>query len=97
MRQDGKFLSEDGSVPEGQAILIAQLNEAHELLEMLKNNDEDEDDDDNDDDEAEDDDEDDEVVNLQMSKAAPLDLTPRQKEVSNDEDPPTHPPHMHRD
>jgi len=36
LRKDGKFLGDDGSIPEGQAILVAQLSEAHELLEMLK-------------------------------------------------------------
>ncbi|RSH84709.1 uncharacterized protein EHS24_006233 [Apiotrichum porosum] len=36
LRKDGKFLADDGSIPEGQAILNAQLSEAHELLEMLK-------------------------------------------------------------
>ena len=36
LRKDGKFYAEDGSIPEGQAILVAQLSEAHELLEMLK-------------------------------------------------------------
>lgn len=36
LRKDGKFLSDDGSIPEGQAILVAQLSEAHEILEMLK-------------------------------------------------------------
>lgn len=56
LRRDGKFLSEDGSIPEGQAILVAQLSEAHEILEMLKESmgDEDEDDDDDDDEEEED-------------------------------------------
>jgi len=36
IRRDGKFHADDGSIPEGQAILVAQLSEAHELLEMLK-------------------------------------------------------------
>jgi hypothetical protein len=36
LRKDDKFYSADGSIPEGQAILVAQLSEAHELLEMLK-------------------------------------------------------------
>jgi len=36
MRQDGKFIGVDGSVPEGQGIVMAHLNECHELLEMLK-------------------------------------------------------------
>jgi hypothetical protein len=36
IRKDGKFYADDGSIPEGQAILVAQLSEAHELLEMLK-------------------------------------------------------------
>ncbi|WWD22833.1 hypothetical protein CI109_107327 [Kwoniella shandongensis] len=46
LRKDGKFYADDGSIPEGQAILVAQLSEAHELLEMLKESmSEDEDDD----------------------------------------------------
>ncbi|TFY72015.1 hypothetical protein EVG20_g995 [Dentipellis fragilis] len=36
MRKDGKFVGLDGSIPEGQGILMAHLNECHELLEMLK-------------------------------------------------------------
>ncbi|CED84287.1 Uncharacterised protein family UPF0662 [Phaffia rhodozyma] len=36
MRKDGKFMAQDGSIPEGQAILVAHLSECHELLEMLK-------------------------------------------------------------
>ncbi|KAJ7625650.1 hypothetical protein FB45DRAFT_921957 [Roridomyces roridus] len=36
MRKDGKFVGSDGSIPEGQGIVMAHLNECHELLEMLK-------------------------------------------------------------
>ncbi|KAL6300052.1 hypothetical protein BKA93DRAFT_741295 [Sparassis latifolia] len=36
MRKDGKFIGIDGSIPEGQGIVMAHLNECHELLEMLK-------------------------------------------------------------
>jgi len=36
MRKDGKFVGVDGSIPEGQGIVVAHLNECHELLEMLK-------------------------------------------------------------
>ncbi|KAJ9124124.1 hypothetical protein QFC22_000919 [Naganishia vaughanmartiniae] len=59
LRRDGKFLSEDGSIPEGQAILVAQLSEAHEILEMLKESmgDEDEDDEDESEEEEEESDE----------------------------------------
>ncbi|ODO09098.1 hypothetical protein I350_02698 [Cryptococcus amylolentus CBS 6273] len=46
LRKDGKFYADDGSIPEGQAILVAQLSEAHELLEMLKESMSDEEDDD---------------------------------------------------
>lgn len=48
-------MSEDGSIPEGQAILVAQLSEAHEILEMLKEGmgDEEEDDDEDDEDNSE--------------------------------------------
>ena len=34
MRKDGKFIGHDGSIPEGQGIVMAHLNECHELLEM---------------------------------------------------------------
>ena len=36
MRKDGKFIGVDGSIPEGQGILMAHLNECHELLEMVR-------------------------------------------------------------
>jgi hypothetical protein len=36
MRKDGKFLGSDGSIPEGQGIVMAHLNECHELLEMVR-------------------------------------------------------------
>lgn len=36
MRKDGKFLSVDGTIPEGQGIVMAHLNECHELLEMVR-------------------------------------------------------------
>ncbi|WWC85685.1 uncharacterized protein L201_000551 [Kwoniella dendrophila CBS 6074] len=48
LRKDGKFYADDGSIPEGQAILVAQLSEAHELLEMLKESMSDEEDEDDD-------------------------------------------------
>lgn len=35
MRQDGKFVGVDGTIPEGQGILMAHLNECHELVEMV--------------------------------------------------------------
>ena len=35
MRQDGKFIGVDGTIPEGQGILMAHLNECHELVEMV--------------------------------------------------------------
>jgi hypothetical protein len=82
LRQDGKFLSEDGSIPEGQGILVAQLSEAHELLEMLKENTGDASDDD--DEEALSDDEGDEEVNYSLSKAAPLDATPRTRQAGEE-------------
>ena len=37
MRKDGKFIGVDGSIPEGQGIVMAHLNECHELLEMVRN------------------------------------------------------------
>jgi len=36
LRRDGKFIGIDGSIPEGQGIVMAHLNECQELLEMLK-------------------------------------------------------------
>jgi hypothetical protein len=41
MRKDGRFIGVDGSIPEGQGIVMAHLNECHELLEMLKESTED--------------------------------------------------------
>lgn len=35
MRKDGKFIGADGSIPEGQGIVMAHLNECHELVEMV--------------------------------------------------------------
>ncbi|KAG1726055.1 uncharacterized protein EDB91DRAFT_1166693 [Suillus paluster] len=55
MRKDGRFVGVGGNIPEGQAIVMAHLNECHELLEMLKESmdDENEDDQDYDDDDSE--------------------------------------------
>jgi hypothetical protein len=36
MRKDGRFMGIDGSIPEGQGIVMAHLNECHELLEMVR-------------------------------------------------------------
>lgn len=36
MRVDGKFLDEDGSIPEGQGIVMALLNECYDILFELK-------------------------------------------------------------
>jgi len=36
MRKDGRFVGNDGTIPEGQGIIHANLNECHELVEMLK-------------------------------------------------------------
>ncbi|KAI0028676.1 hypothetical protein K488DRAFT_89503 [Vararia minispora EC-137] len=46
MRKDGRFVGADGSIPEGQGIVMAHLNECHELLEMLKQSMEENDEDD---------------------------------------------------
>lgn len=35
LRKDGKFVGHDGIVPEGQGIVMAHLNECHELLQMV--------------------------------------------------------------
>jgi len=36
MQKDGKFIGSDGSIPEGQGVVIAHLAECHELVEMLR-------------------------------------------------------------
>ena len=36
IRVDGKFVGRDGSLPEGQAILNANLSESYEMIQMLK-------------------------------------------------------------
>ena len=36
MRKDGKFVGVDGTIPEGQGIVMAHLNECHELVEMVR-------------------------------------------------------------
>ncbi|PPQ62875.1 hypothetical protein CVT24_006273 [Panaeolus cyanescens] len=36
LRKDGRFVGVDGTVPEGQGIINANLSECHELIEMLK-------------------------------------------------------------
>ncbi|EJD07338.1 uncharacterized protein FOMMEDRAFT_16036 [Fomitiporia mediterranea MF3/22] len=60
LRKEGKFVSEDGGVPEGQGVVMAHLNECHELVEELKEamNDPEDTDDMDDLDDAGDDDED---------------------------------------
>lgn len=35
MQKDGKFIGSDGSIPEGQGVVIAHLAECHELVEMV--------------------------------------------------------------
>lgn len=35
LRVDGRFHGVDGSIPEGQGIVMAHLNECHELVEMV--------------------------------------------------------------
>ncbi|TIB05767.1 hypothetical protein E3P92_02587 [Wallemia ichthyophaga] len=57
LRKDGKFYSDDGSVPEGQAIVSAHLEECHALIEQMQeginSSDDDEDDEEEDDDNSE--------------------------------------------
>src|SRR6266550_9380153 len=36
MRKDGHFVGADGNIPEGQGIVLAHLNECHELLGMVR-------------------------------------------------------------
>jgi hypothetical protein len=36
MVKDGKFVGKDGSIPEGQGIVMAHLNECHELIELVR-------------------------------------------------------------
>lgn len=70
MRKDGKFVGVDGSILEGQGIVMAHLNECHELLEMLKESmDEEEQDVDADDyDYEEEEDEDDDTVTVTVGE-----------------------------
>ena len=35
MQKEGKFIGNDGGIPEGQAIVQAHLSECHELVEMV--------------------------------------------------------------
>lgn len=70
LRKDGKFLSEDGSIPEGQAILVAQLSEAHEILEMLKESMGDDDEVDSEEEEEEEEDDEEETVEEDKVSAA---------------------------
>jgi hypothetical protein len=35
LRKDGRFVGADGTIPEGQGIIMAHLNECHELVEMV--------------------------------------------------------------
>ena len=35
LRKDGRFIGSDGSIPEGQGIINANLSECHELVEMV--------------------------------------------------------------
>ena len=37
MQKDGKFIGADGSIPEGQGIVMAHLAECHELVEIVSN------------------------------------------------------------
>lgn len=36
LRRDGRFVGVDGTIPEGQGIIMAHLNECHELVEMVR-------------------------------------------------------------
>ena len=36
LRKDGRFVGSDGNIPEGQGIVMAHLNECHELVEMVR-------------------------------------------------------------
>ena len=35
LRKDGRFIGTDGTIPEGQGIIHANLNECHDLVEMV--------------------------------------------------------------
>ncbi|KAF9480504.1 hypothetical protein BDN70DRAFT_877487 [Pholiota conissans] len=63
MRKDGRFIGVDGSIPEGQGIINANLSECHELVEMLKES--------MDEGETEEDDEDDYVYSDSESEEGP--------------------------
>ena len=36
LRKDGRFIGSDGSIPEGQGVINANLSECHELVEMVR-------------------------------------------------------------
>ncbi|CAG8573246.1 6780_t:CDS:1, partial [Racocetra fulgida] len=36
LRKDGKFLDTDGSIPEGQGVVMALLNECYDILFEMK-------------------------------------------------------------
>lgn len=62
--------------------MVAQLSEAHELLEMLKENTGDVTDDEDEDEDLSDDEDD--QINYSLSKAAPLDATPRTRQAGEE-------------
>jgi hypothetical protein len=67
LRKDGKFIGVDGSIPEGQGIVMAHLSECHELVSMLKESMDEEEDFDEDDEDDHDDDGGEDVVKLKES------------------------------
>ncbi|KAJ7210382.1 hypothetical protein GGX14DRAFT_450517 [Mycena pura] len=71
LRKDGKFVGSDGSIPEGQGIVMAHLNECHELLEMLKESMDEGDDDEDEEEEEDDEDYEDEYDNDRRASPPP--------------------------
>ncbi|KAJ7066150.1 hypothetical protein C8F01DRAFT_1122348 [Mycena amicta] len=97
LRKDGKFVGSDGSIPEGQGIVMAHLNECHELLEMLKESMDDEDEEEEEEEEYDDEDYNDEedgyVVEEQYAprqhvnvRATPPDSDEEEEDVGSSSD-----------
>ncbi|TIC70162.1 hypothetical protein E3Q01_00051 [Wallemia mellicola] len=72
LRKDGKFYSDDGSIPEGQAIVISHLEECHALIEQMQEGINSSDEDDDVDEDDDDDDNSEEILEDGLQPAQPL-------------------------
>ncbi|CAK5283383.1 unnamed protein product [Mycena citricolor] len=90
MRKDGKFVGPEGTVPEGQGVVMAHLNECHELLEMLKESlegsDADEDDEDEDEEFDDENDDDENDVDVEGGSTRVRDGASERDDVEDDDD-----------